>query len=294
MTRIANQLTQAIQHRVCLFSSQVLCLAFLFLFHLTYCNSYVSLSYGYDEITLIQVMLSPPIFEILLVFVFKVLSFYDHVYPYALPCHLYSLFHILHPLLVELSKPLATNYLSFCWPNSGVTLKSDFEFRKLINKYNLDPFTVQWNLLINNLKIRLEVVSLTAPKLKFIKFPASQIDQLSLIEFPVPRVYASIQTRPKGTRWTLQARLNSQPIDHFLFDPSCPLLPPICQAKYQWEIDDECLFKTPYAIQDDDEYIISADSDSGNNSYLVLTAYKHVDKKIHPVSMQLPPDCEVI
>ena len=52
---------------------------------------------------------------------------------------------------------------------------------------------------------------------------------------------------------------------------------------------------TPYELETDDEYIIYPTYNLNNDApYMVFTAYKQVDKKIHPVSMQLPPDCEVI
>jgi len=51
----------------------------------------------------------------------------------------------------------------------------------------------------------------------------------------------------------------------------------------------------PYTPEIDDEYIIySIPNNQRDLSHMVFTAYKRVDKKIHPVSMQLPPDLEVI
>ena len=49
---------------------------------------------------------------------------------------------------------------------------------------------------------------------------------------------------------------------------------------------------TLYRTDEDDEYIIYPTHNSAN-SYLVLTAYKQVGKKIHPVSTQFPMDCQV-
>ena len=47
-----------------------------------------------------------------------------------------------------------------------------------------------------------------------------------------------------------------------------------------------------YGLDEDDEYIICPTHNSAN-SYLILTAYKRVGKKIHPVSTQFPIDCQV-
>ena len=47
-----------------------------------------------------------------------------------------------------------------------------------------------------------------------------------------------------------------------------------------------------YGLAEDDEYIICPTHDS-TNSYMILTAYKRVGKKIHPVSTQFPIDCQV-
>ena len=47
-----------------------------------------------------------------------------------------------------------------------------------------------------------------------------------------------------------------------------------------------------YRLHEDDEYIMLPTHNS-TDSYLVLTAYKCVGKKIHPVSTQFPTDCQV-
>ena len=72
-------------------------------------------------------------------------------------------------------------------------------------------------------------------------------------------------------------------------------LGPIDEPGQQWEIEKENLIDALDGLQDDDDYLISAESDKSRDSpYMVFTAYKRVDKKIHPVSTQLPPECEVI
>jgi len=73
---------------------------------------------------------------------------------------------------------------------------------------------------------------------------------------------------------------------------------PLCLSRtlrQKEETKNECLIKTLFKPYKNDEYVISTDAEIElNSSYLIFTAYKRVDKKIHPISMQLPPDCEVI
>jgi len=53
-------------------------------------------------------------------------------------------------------------------------------------------------------------------------------------------------------------------------------------------------YDTPYESNDDDDYIIFPTNDTTlPKPFMVFTAYKRVDKKIHPVSTQFPMDCEV-
>ena len=47
-----------------------------------------------------------------------------------------------------------------------------------------------------------------------------------------------------------------------------------------------------YGLAEDDKYIICPIHDS-TNFYMILTAYKRVGKKIHPVSTQFPINCQV-
>jgi len=64
-----------------------------------------------------------------------------------------------------------------------------------------------------------------------------------------------------------------------------------------WEINNDypTTMDTPYEPEEDDEYILYPEGQIPcNSSAMVFTAYKRVDKKIHPISMQLPTDCEVI
>ena len=57
----------------------------------------------------------------------------------------------------------------------------------------------------------------------------------------------------------------------------------------------KCLTETLFTVSRDNNYIKSANTEAKPGTlYNIFTAYKRVDKKIHPVSMQLPPDCEVI
>ncbi len=192
---------------------------------------------------------------------------------------------------------------NICWLKSDVIIKSKLESIKLLSRTGMDlAFKVQTYSLINNLSLRLEQEKLSAQNSKTIKRHASQRCNLNSIEFPAPHVRLrciTTQVKPEGTfpiqktlqltnqwpfkeparRLTLPKRLDH---DH----PNSELA--ITNIHFT-DTD------TPYEPETDDEYIIYPTYDLNNDApYMVFTAYKRVDKKIHPVSMQLPPDCEVI
>src|SRR6266567_2077213 len=192
---------------------------------------------------------------------------------------------------------------NICWLKSDVIIKSKLESIKLLSRTGMDlAFKVQTYSLINNLSLRLEQEKLSAQNSKTIKRRASQRCNLNSIEFPAPHVRPrciTTQVKPEGTfpiqktlqltnqwpfkeparRLTLPKRLDH---DHPNSEPEI--------TKIHFTDTD-----TPYEPETDDEYIIYPTYNLNNDApYMVFTAYKRVDKKIHPVSMQLPPDCEVI
>ena len=60
--------------------------------------------------------------------------------------------------------------------------------------------------------------------------------------------------------------------------------------------EDTSLSDGPFEAQEDDEYIFMPETVANSEqpvSKFVFTAYKRVDKKIHPVSTSFPPDCRV-
>ena len=59
------------------------------------------------------------------------------------------------------------------------------------------------------------------------------------------------------------------------------------------EESDELEITTDTNLQEDDKYILLTDEDSTSDKYPVFTAYKRVDKKVHPVSTSFPMNCHV-
>ena len=299
-TRLANQLPQATQQRVCSRLLQIYCLRFSFSY--SYCTPYVFPFPGYDEIQfLIQsTSLTSPFFDsFFLVIVQQILP--DFLFPYVSTLYLCLPFIMPYPLLVDPSNKLTRNYLSFCWPNPGVTFKSNFESRKMISKLILDLVSVPSHLLIKNLKLRCQEEKITSLNLIMVKLLASQRCKFNFIKFPAPRVDAcTIQIEPKteGMEATIKALNALHPITQLLNRTPYLSTSPLClfrTLRQKQETKNECLTKTLFRPYKNDEYIISTDAEIElNSSYLIFTAYKRVDKKIHPISMQLPPDCEVI
>jgi len=178
VTRYANQLPQATQHRVCLPSLQVPCFYTLQIssFH---CATYVFFLIGYDDSVLIQTMPLLFVSSENLVFLISVIVPqvpYHFLLSYALPLPIF--------LLVKLSEQLTKFYLSFCWRNPGVTPKMNFESRNWTNKLKLDLVPVPQNLLINNLKLKCQREKITAQNSNSDKLLASQRCKLNSIEFP--------------------------------------------------------------------------------------------------------------
>ena len=110
-------------------------------------------------------------------------------------------------------------------------------------------------------------------------------------------------TSPADRKATFQAWINLRLIKRFIYNTPCQWIPPpknlssTIKIIQEWEIDDDypTTMNTPYEPEEDDEYILyPEDQIPCNSSAMVFTAYKRVDKKIHPISMQLPTDCEVI
>jgi len=188
----------------------------------------------------------------------------------------------------------------FCWSFFSENFKSKFEFIKLLSTLG-ENFEIQTQSaqLIENLKWRFKQRNLSNSKPIYIKSPASQKCKNNLIKFPAPRVSTfctSNQVRPEGTFQTWKPLHIHK---HLQFElptlweefPKRLSLKRICLEPEEEEFyftDND----TPYELQSDDEIIIYP-TINHDTSYMVFTAYKRVDKKIHPISMQLPIDCEV-
>ena len=84
--------------------------------------------------------------------------------------------------------------------------------------------------------------------------------------------------------------INSWLISLIILTLLTPLPDPVMDLEVQF------LMHHPYEAEDDDELIFYPNQDPGSSimpPQFTFTAYKQVDKKIHPVSMQFPQDCQV-
>ena len=159
-------------------------------------------------------------------------------------------------------------------------------------------------LLINNLKSGPKLRRISVLNSKTVEPSASKSCNLNSIEFPAPCAQTRVDPNGNETRGMesdKQAQLIQRSI-RYLLNKTSPLMDlmrndfsPIDASKLQWEIEMEDIFDALNGLRDDEECLISAESTRSQDSpYMVFTAYKRVDKKIHPVSTQLPPECEVI
>jgi hypothetical protein len=133
---------------------------------------------------------------------------------------------------------------------------------------------------------------------KSIVFPAE--GRSGLINSPVPYVHI-IRTweKPRATSKSENYRLLRLPnlpnINSWLVSLLIPtLLTSIPDPVMDLEV--QFLTTHPYKAEDDDEFIFYPNQDletSITPPQFAFTAYKRVDKKIHPVSTQFPQDCRV-
>ena len=295
MTRPSNKLPQAIQHRACLFPLQDPCIFLLFASFLS-CTPYALLYLGYDEPVLIQITSFFHCPENLKLSLFVVVP----LSPSDLPSYALPLPYIAFDLLIQLSTNLPKNYANFCWSNPG-TLKSNFESRKLVNKIKLDLVLVPQFLLTKNLKLKCLREKITAQNSKLVQTLASNQCKFHFIKFPAPRVDACtprIKPNMEGMEESITVLDALHLITPFLNKIPYQITPPLClkrTLRQKAKTVNKCLTETLFTVSRDNNYIRSANTEAKPGTlYNVFTAYKRVDKKIHPVSMQLPPDCEVI
>ena len=146
-------------------------------------------------------------------------------------------------------------------------------------------------------------IEFPALEITSIKFPAQREHRKNSIEFSVQKVPTRNTRAYTNSNQNFHAWLPLQLIRRYLFNAPGPWidLPKEHQLSKEITTENEVdqIYLTnqdlPYNLTMDDDYIIYPTPKFNNEaSHWVFTAYKRVDKKIHPVSMQLPPDCEVI
>jgi len=140
---------------------------------------------------------------------------------------------------------------------------------------------------------------LRALEFNYIPFRIHHQYKMMANEFPTP----CVQPQSIQAEGTFHMRCTLQLIKCSLLDAPCLWILPTKGPSplKEHHLDPEAMeiqftdMDKPYTPDVDDEYIIYPTSNNQHNpSYMVFTAHKQVDKKIHPVSMQLPSDLEVI
>src|SRR6266567_6217423 len=123
-------------------------------------------------------------------------------------------------------------------------------------------------------------------KFNFIKFPAPRVDACT------PRIKPNMEGMEESI--TVPDALHL--ITPFLNKIPYRITLHLClkrTLRQKAKTVNKCLTKTLFTVSRDNNYIRSANTEAKPGTlYNIFTAYKRVVKKIHPVSMQLPPDCE--
>jgi len=309
MTRLelTNQLPQVILFLVCVAPLQTIGYDFSPIFY------YYASSSGYDGnlIPVMFVLIPFPLFYMPWTSLYQPSDFYVNNFGlthFDLKMDLLVFFTDIFLYFQELfthTGPMPTKiYLNFCWLNSSVNFKINFKLNNLLIKSGKDLVSTTWPyLLTKNLKLIPDQGKMTIPNFKSIKFPAPQKRRNNLIKFPVPRVQACCNTTQGKLEGTFLAWHSMQHVKH-----SPNIVPKLWKTPHnnpsllqelgldsEIQLDNFTDMDIPYQPGIDDQYIIYPTSDPTYNCpHMVFTAYKRVDKKIHPISMQLPPDFEVI
>jgi len=309
MTRLelTNQLPQVILFLVCVAPLQTIGYDFSPIFY------YYASSSGYDGnlIPVMFVLIPFPLFYMPWTSLYQPSDFYVNNFGlthFDLKMDLLVFFTDISLYFQELfthTGPMPTKiYLNFCWLNSSVNFKINFKLNNLLIKSGKDLVSTTWPyLLTKNLKLIPDQGKMTIPNFKSIKFPAPQKRRNNLIKFPAPRVQACCNTMQGKLEGTFLAWHSMQHVKH-----SPNIVPKLWKTPHnnpsllqelgldsEIQLDNFTDMDIPYQPGIDDQYIIYPTSDPTYNCpHMVFTAYKRVDKKIHPISMQLPPDFEVI
>lgn len=273
---------------------------------LNYClssQSQIIISYSFPDIpspffisTLNPITFSPPTYDLIIVL--------------NLPFSLVFSVHFLNYPLITYDSLIRTVSLpiidSFCWP-SWSDLKKIFNHASRTFDFNcLTIFIPQgiWPLTIQTLKsFSLEILFTTSKNLTklhsfnqmdlhFIKFPApsyhairrfANLDSHS-IKFPAHHLIRAVEFVP-----SLAGPESIQNRHYQHHKIQAPLqLPPFLSI----DVDEQVLWETPFMPEEDDNLFLFP-NDGTPETKFVFTAYKRVDKKIHPVSTSFPEDCHV-
>jgi hypothetical protein len=182
-----------------------------------------------------------------------------------------------YPIFLDLD--IASNKsLSICWLHDHHKTKSHVKFSEKQSSLTFEVVTQK--AIMDLILIMFPAKDLS--NLKAVKSPAITPSSLKSIVFPARDFNV--------TRTMIQQLIQ---LHTLIFRPIVPqLLPHIVSASTtSMELDIQILTDSPYQVEDDDEYMFYPGNDP--TSHYTFTAYKRVDKKIHPVSMQFPQDCRV-
>ena len=167
------------------------------------------------------------------------------------------------PLVVEL-RLLVLNKNNFCWPILSDEFKTArLNLRTQETYETQQPYASPMNPL-GSFKIKTTKSRLCLEK-NLIKFPAAHLDPSKIM----------LQT--------IQTTMKEEQVYCIFYSAHVPVIHPM----WPKEEDNDSLQYEPH---EEDEWIIQANFDKAKTTF---TAYKRVDRKIHPVSTAFPEGCEV-
>ena len=128
---------------------------------------------------------------------------------------------------------------------------------------------------------------------KSIVFPAPNFEDFNVIVFPAPHhVTLSCLSPPEKYTHTFDTDITAFPITIHYPSHLQDMEPTPYIQEYQEEEDIQILLQDQFVYEEDDDYIFIPDEDTPFNPD-TFTAYKRVDKKIHPISTQMPLEYQI-
>jgi hypothetical protein len=129
---------------------------------------------------------------------------------------------------------------------------------------------------------------------KSIVFPAPNFEKdFNVIAFPAPHhVTLSCLSPLEKYTHTFDTDITAFPITIHYPSHLQDMEPTPYIQEYQEEEDIQILLQDQFVYEDDDDYIFIPDEDTPFNPD-TFTAYKRVDKKIHPISTQMPLEYQI-